>query len=184
MVGVLLSILIPGLGQIYFGKTMRGIIMILMTLVPFLYPIALIWSIIDAIHLSKKSTPPAFSKKEAIGILVTVFIVVPIIAFFTWMLLFSSLSFVSNRTIKPNNTKEEGTRIVLAIKKFQTSKEKLPGSIYDIIGNKPLNQTWLTDAWDEPYIYEVSEDGKKFLLKSKGRDKIVGTKDDIILHSQ
>ncbi len=60
MIGVLLSIIIPGLGQIYFGKTMRGIVMILMTLVPFLYPIALIWSIVDAINLSKKSEISSF----------------------------------------------------------------------------------------------------------------------------
>lgn len=35
MIGILLSSIFPGLGQIYYGKNLRGIIMIALTFIPF-----------------------------------------------------------------------------------------------------------------------------------------------------
>lgn len=58
MIPAVLSILFPGLGQIYYGEYVRAI-MIIIALTP-LYPAALIWSIIDVIVLNKQDTEPPF----------------------------------------------------------------------------------------------------------------------------
>jgi len=67
MIAVALSIIFPGLGQLYFGRWVRGAAMILAGATP-LYPLALVWSAIDAYRLSRAGAQPQFSKKEAMAV--------------------------------------------------------------------------------------------------------------------
>ena len=76
MIAIILTIIFPGLGQIYYGKTTKGIIMIILTFVPFLYPFILIWSIIDCIKLRKEQQVEPITRKEAITAIIIFFICV------------------------------------------------------------------------------------------------------------
>lgn len=74
MIGIVFSIIFPGLGQIYFRKTSKGILMICLSIIPYIYPFALIWSIIDSIYLNKTvSKENRMSAKEAIIAFIIVF---------------------------------------------------------------------------------------------------------------
>ena len=86
----------------------------------------------------------------------------------------------SNKYLKPKATVEEGYNIASAIHRYHRSSGEYPADIYTLIGSIPVRPGWKTDSWGEPYIYELEKDGQKFKLLSKGKDRILGTEDDIV----
>ncbi len=179
MIALILSILLPGLGQFYYGKNVRAIFMILLTFTP-LYPIALIWSIIDVIILGKKEIKPRFSKKEAVWAIVILLVLIPVAFFLVFTGMLSIGQWYTDKYVKPNTTVEEGYNIASAIHRYHRSSGEYPTDIYTLIGNTPVRSGWKTDSWGEPYIYELEKDGQNFKLLSKGKDRILGTEDDIV----
>ncbi len=183
MLPLILSIIVPGLGQLYYGKNIRGIIMLLLGLTP-LYPAALIWSVIDIIRLNKKGIAPHYQKKDVVWAVIILVFIIPV--FFLILILggFSVASWYTDNYVKPEQTLEEGNKIVSALQKYKENEGKYPDNIQVVIGDRPVRKGWIKDAWEQNYIYELTEDGKNFNLTSKGKDKVLNTEDDIIFNNK
>jgi hypothetical protein len=179
MIAIVLSILLPGLGQFYYGKNIRAILMVLLGLTP-LYPLVLIWTIIDIVVLNKKGATPKYSKKDAAWAIVILLVIIPVFVFITASGLFAIGNWYSEKFVIPEQTTSEGFNIVSAIQEFNDSHGKLPSSISELIDSRPLRAGWGKDGWGEPYYFEVLENGTDYKLISKGRDRTIGTDDDIV----
>ncbi len=179
MVALVLSILVPGLGQFYYGRNIRALCMVLLGLTP-LYPLVLIWTLIDIIVLNKKGACPVYKLKEALWVIAVLVLVVPLFIIVAAKGLFAVGDWYSGKYILPEQTIKEGNDIALAIKAFNESKGQLPDQIKDLTDGFPLRAGWLRDSWGETYHYEKLNDGSDFKLISKGPDRVLATKDDII----
>ena len=153
--------------------------MLIIALTP-LYPIALVWSIIDVIRLNKQEIQPRFAKKEAIWAIVILLVVVPVLAILAFSGMLSVGQWFSDKYLKSNATIEEGNNIASAIHRHYKNSGKYPTDIDTLIGSIPIRSGWKTDRWNEPYVYEVLNDGENFKLISKGQDRNFGTEDDIV----
>ena len=179
MIGIFLSIIFPGLGQLYYGKTMKGLLMIGLTFIPFAYPIILIWSIYDCIKLRDTVKVDPLRRKEAIWVIVFGLIIIPV---FSTIVIIGTIRLITNYTDKVVNysdTNLEMIEIASHIKQYKTINKKYPDEIRELIGNRPLRKSWLTDKWRNPYIYEKTNNG--FMIKSAGKDKKFDTEDDLII---
>ena len=179
MLALILSIIFPGLGQFYYGKNKRGIAMLILALTP-LYPVALVWSMIDILRLNKQGITPKFRFKEAMWSILPFVLMIPFCLFIAFSGMFVVGSWYSDRYIKPKVTLDEGKEIISALENYHKVKGKYPISIGDLVAGRPVHSRWRLDAWGEPYIYEASHDGHKFSLVSKGRDRMLGSEDDIV----
>ncbi len=180
MLGIILSIIFPGLGQFYYGKNGRAIGMLLLGLTP-LYPVALVWSVIDIIRLNKKGEAPKIEKKEAIWGVIFLLVIIPVCFLILFYGSFSLFNWYSETYNKPRITMEEGRDIVRALNKYKKEKEYFPDDLQTLISGSPIRSRWDSDAWGQSYHYEVSGDKTIFKLISKGKDKKLGTEDDIII---
>ena len=85
-------------------------------------------------------------------------------------------SFVQkNLPFKEKRTLTEMKEIKKAALKYETEKRELPSSLSSLIGTNPLRLEWKKDYWESDYIYENNR------LISPGKDKKLGTADDIII---
>lgn len=178
MVAIFLSVLFPGLGQIYLGKNWRGLTMLILGITP-LYPLALIWSIVDVVQLRKRGCLPVFDRNEAIWALVLFLVVIPACFF---IMGFGSVYMVRaiNNFNQPRFTRQEGVEIARAIERYRDDMGRLPASINDLIRRVPPRAGWRTDAWGNDYIYSIHGNGT-YTLISKGADGESGTVDDVII---
>lgn len=178
MLAIILSIFFPGLGQIYLGKTWRGLAMVLLGITP-IYPIALIWSIIDIARLNQRGQIPAFDRKQAVWALILFLVVIP--ACFFIMGIGSSFVFRNvNSIAQPHLTHREGVDIANAISRYHAETGVLPSTLNDLIIGRPPRAGWRTDAWGNDYIY-VPHDNGSYSLISTGPDGEPNTADDIII---
>ena len=180
MLPIVLSILFPGLGQIYYGRTDSGLTMILLSLIPILHPFVLIYSVFDVIRLKRKGYIPKYTGEQATkGVLIIfgIFILAGSILAFGSIRLFA---WYSDDYIKPQLTNNKGMKIVKSIKSYHNGYKQYPESIESLIGDNPIRKGWRSDAWGEPYIYELYEDNQSFKFVSKGKDRKLNTQDDII----
>ena len=172
MIAVILSILFPGLGQIYLGKTWRGILMILLGISP-LYPVSLVWSIVDIIRLNKTGEIPVFDKRAALWVVIAV----PLFFFLLGLgIKVSAGKFRQAR--RPRMTWQEGAEIAAAIQAFKEQTGALPDSIGSLIAMRPPRAGWRTDAWGNDYLYSPHDDGT-YTLSSAGADGKQNTPDDL-----
>lgn len=56
---------------------------------------------------------------------------------------------------------------------------KYPKKLNELIGNSPIRQGWKKDAWNREYQFEITNNGKGFLITSAGSDGKFKTEDDI-----
>jgi hypothetical protein len=180
MLPLILSILLPGLGQFYYGKNIRAILMLLLALTP-LYPAALVWSVIDVLRLNNRGIEPRFQKKEATWAVVILLVIIPLCLFVSFSAMLSVASWYSNNYMRRKATIEEGHKIISAIQSHHSHAGKYPVDTLTIIKGIPVRAGWETDEWGESYVYEIVDDGQDFRLLSKGKDRILGTEDDIVL---
>jgi hypothetical protein len=179
MTGIILSIIFPGLGQFYYGKNGRAIAMLILGFTP-LYPIALVWSVIDIIRLNKKGEAPTFEKKEAIWGIVILLVIIPVCFLILFYGSFTLFNWYSEAYNKPRIVVEEGNDIVKALNKYKKESGHYPEDLQTLISGSPIRSRWASDAWGQSYHYEISGDKKIFKLISRGKDKTLGTNDDIV----
>ena len=153
--------------------------MLLLAITP-LYPVALIWSIIDVLRLNKQDIQPVFHAKEAVWTIVLLLVIIPACLYVTFFGMFALGKWYSNTFISKNATLEEGNRIVSAIQSYHKNSNKYPEDLSSLIEGIPIRSGWKTDGWDEAYIYEVINNERGFKLLSKGKDRILGTEDDLV----
>jgi hypothetical protein len=177
MIALILSILLPGLGQFYYGKNIRAIFMVLLGLSP-LYPLVLIWTIIDILILNKKEAVPVYKLKDAIWAMAILVVIIPAFIFIAATGLFAVGNWYSEKYVLPERTLDEGNQIAAAIRDYNSFNGYLPANLNELIDNLPLRAGWLKDSWGEPYHYKKLNDGAHFKLVSKGPDKVLNTADD------
>ena len=177
MIGIILSVIFPGLGQLYNKQYWLGAAMLILGLTP-LYPFILIWSIIDSVRYAKENQD-SFTKKETKTMLIVGFVVIPIIFAGIVTLTFMLGKALSNNYWKPNKTNTELTEIRFAVEKYKNSKGEYPENLYEVIGNNPIRKDWQTDAWGNIYEYNLSDDGQKLEIRSSGKDQKFNTDDDL-----
>lgn len=153
--------------------------MLLLALTP-LYPLALVWSIIDVLRLNKQGIEPKFEKKEAVWASVILLVIIPLCLIIAFSGMLSLASWYSNNYTRPKATLEEGNKIVSAIQSHHRHSGKYPSDISTIIEGIPIRAGWKTDEWGEFYIYEIINIGQNFKFLSKGKDRTLGTGDDIV----
>jgi len=121
MVALILSILLPGLGQFYYGKNIRAIFMVILGLTP-LYPLVLIWTIIDIVILNKKGTASVYQLKDAIWALAILVIIIPVFIVIAATGLYAVGNWYSAKYLLPEQTINEGNHIAVAIREFNSYK--------------------------------------------------------------
>lgn len=178
MLAIILSIFFPGLGQLYLGKTRRGLAMLALG-ITILYPIALIWSIIDITRLNKQGNLPAFNKKRTMWALILFLVVIPM-CFFLLGIGSGLVIRKVNDIAQPRLTRKEGTEIANAIERYRDTTGTLPPSISDLIQGRPPRSGWRTDAWGNDYAYTL-DGNHTYTLISNGPDGESGTADDLII---
>jgi hypothetical protein len=179
MFAIILSLIFPGLGQFYCGKNGRAIIMVILGLTP-LFFIAVVWSLVDIVILYRRGEVPKLERREIILGLVLFFIVVPLCLFIMLSGMFATFNWYSETYNNPKVTLEEGKDIVSALKKYKKENGIYPNELQSIISSNPVRSRWNSDAWGQSYQYSISRDKTTFILISKGKDKALGTEDDIV----
>ena len=94
--------------------------------------------------------------------------------------MFATFNWYSETYNNPRITREEGKDIIIALNKYKNKYGKYPDDLQTIIGHKPVRSRWNSDAWGQSYQYNISSGKNEFTLISKGKDKILGTEDDIV----
>ena len=153
--------------------------MILLGLTP-LYPLVMVWTIIDIILLNKKGATPVYKLKDAVWAIAILIVIIPVFIVIATTGLFAVGNWYSDKYVLPEQTTNEGNNIAAAIIEFNTSQGHLPNQLSDLTNGFPLRAGWLKDSWGEPYHYEKFNDGTDFKLISKGPDKVFATKDDML----
>ncbi|GAA4276536.1 type II secretion system protein GspG [Aquimarina mytili] len=81
----------------------------------------------------------------------------------------------------PNESKT--TKKIVEVKKILEKQYKdlgkYPTKLKDIINNNPLRKNINLDAWGNEFYYKQIKDGLSYELKSKGKDGILNTEDDL-----
>lgn len=175
MLGIILSIIFPGLGQIYHEKYLKGAIMALLALTP-LYPVALIWSIIDVIKI-QKALGKGISSKEAAWIVVSVLIIAPIFVGLIGTATYQGIDYLNRTKYNPERTREELIEIRLALESYKDVNGEYPKDLYKLIKGKPLRKDWLLDGWGN--FYRLEKTGDNMIITSAGNDGKFDTEDDI-----
>ncbi|MBD3272358.1 MAG: hypothetical protein GF384_07465 [Elusimicrobia bacterium] len=181
--GILLNILWPGLGQMYFRKVKRGIFFAVMALfIPFIMIIA---ACIDLYLLNKRyvatdeDTWPDFDvnwKKPLKIILVALFMVILgyslyFLSFYLWI--------ARMRQSAAERTLQEMQTVKAALSDFYKDQGYFPQSLSELAGRRPLRNLWASDGWGQSYRYRVHNGG--YELVSAGKDGAFDTEDDLYL---
>lgn len=80
-------------------------------------------------------------------------------------------------TVLPDTTKKEIAKISAGLEKWHEHYHEYPATLELLIANNPIRKSWLRDAWQQEYTYEITATG--FLITSAGSDRNFGTADDI-----
>ena len=103
-----------------------------------------------------------------------------VIAFLAVGSLSAILFFNYQRTsIFPEKTQKEISEMSDRMENWNKKFGQYPTELNELIGNSPMRQNWVKDAWNHPYEYTITEKGKGFLITSAGSDGKFGTEDDI-----
>jgi len=79
-----------------------------------------------------------------------------------------------------NNTINSFKEIKIILEKQKKDLGKYPIELKDVIGINPMRKEIDIDAWGNEFYYQQLDKGLRYELKSKGKDGILNTKDDII----
>jgi hypothetical protein len=178
MLAIVLSLLFPGLGQLYYGKWIRAALMVILG-VTLLYPVALVWSVIDAYRLSRSGAQPQLSAKESLAAIVLVGVVVPVCMLVLVLTSAGALAWLQDAHLNRSATLAEGAEIATTLAEYREAQGRYPDKLALVVAQRPLRAGWLTDGWGRLYRYRVNEAADTFQLLSAGRDGQFETEDDL-----
>ena len=118
----------------------------------------------------KRHIPPTW-----FVIMALIIVAIPIVAF----RMFGSWSLFGI----PSNQLNEMEEIVRALDSYKNSFGSYPENLSSIIDGIPLRNRWLKDYWGQAYAYNPYDEGKRFEVRSAGRDKTMNTEDDLVRKS-
>lgn len=83
------------------------------------------------------------------------------------------------RFVYPDKTQKEITEISYRMKNWYENLGHYPAALDVLVGNSPVRQGWIKDAWNREYQFIIIENGNGFLIPPAGCDGEFGTEDDI-----
>jgi len=185
MIGVLLTIVVPGLGHLYYGFNKKAFTLIALYLLGWVFPLCYVilypYALYDIWGICKGNYSPKWNRADAVTIILAV-LVGPTLAFLLWISIAPSvLNYYQNTWSFPNIVSTRGKEIVRAIERFYVKYGEYPGEIQNLVNGNPLRKRWLFDPWGNPYYYEINDSQNGYILLSLGPDGSKGTADDLII---
>lgn len=188
----LLSLLLPGAGQLYLKQTWKGLLMIGLVILPwifipflifqFYHLVLVIWSVADVYFTLEKTEGRDKAVRRLVFSVIIAALILPAIFYASIIGLFSGALLLSETTISTDYTKDEMTEISEALEKHLSHYNSYPSDYADFVGKKPIWSSWKEDQWGNAYRY-VSSDSVSYQLISSGEDEVFDTEDDIVRHS-
>ncbi|WP_046758160.1 hypothetical protein [Kordia jejudonensis] len=83
---------------------------------------------------------------------------------------------------KANATKDTMLATTYLLKQEKEATGQFPDEIGRLARRNPTYGNLSVDSWDNEILYQKTENGENFILTSKGKDGILDTEDDIIMH--
>jgi hypothetical protein len=117
--------------------------------------------------------------KEDLEKNITYFVKITVITLAVIIILISLFFYFTVSYRKASDTKEDCEKITIALNSYKKDLSNYPLSLDSLIGNNPLRKEWKKDRWNNDYYYKTINNGKNFVLISKGNDQKLFTKDDI-----
>ncbi len=189
----LLSLILPGAGQLYLKKIWKGLLMIALSLIPwlvipvwpfqFIYTIVLIWSVADVYLTLEKTEGKAKSIRRLVFSIIIVVILIPVVVYSSILGLTKGGAFVADKYLKEGHTQDEMKEIETALEKYFNHYKVYPENYIDFVNKKPIWSHWQNDQWGNRYRY-TNPDSITYKLVSAGEDKAYSTEDDIIIQSE
>lgn len=180
MAGIFLSIIFPGLGQIYFGKTAKGVLMMILALIPFLYVFVLIWSVVDSVKLYPAESGDKLSIRDGLLAGILLFIITPLSLYFLFSGFLMAKDKIQKDYLAPRNTTHELRNIQQKFDAYFYQHNRFPESYTDFINSKPIWNSWKSDSWGNSYQYMLI-DSLNYKLISAGKDGVFNTTDDLFI---
>ena len=185
----LLSIIIPGTGQLYLRDYLKGIIMIFLSLFvwliisfisfQYLFLGTMIWSQIDIYLKTEKREGKSKALKSLIFSFVAIVFIIPAIFYLSIISFSIGGKYASDHYFNEKNTKEEMNEIAKQLDSYYYEYKRYPTDFESLVRSKPIWSNWLTDSWGNEYKYSQT-DSVNYSLVSAGEDNEFGTADDII----
>lgn len=185
MLATLLTIIVPGLGHLYYGRKKKALIILVLYVFGALFLPLLIgvylYALYDIWKILETRPKPEFSRSDAL-IVVTICMMVPISIILFWISILPPVTkYYRNEVSYPRVAAEEGRRITDALDRYYSSHGSYPDKLELIVGRNPVRKRWLIDPWERPYDYSADESGKSYSLRSYGADGQINTDDDVVL---
>ncbi|MEM6718761.1 MAG: hypothetical protein AAF611_05590 [Bacteroidota bacterium] len=114
-------------------------------------------------------------KKRMLSPLTEAFVIVPMILIAVTFLFYSFI----NPVKQERDTRDTLRTMSYLLHLEKTQKGVYPKNIIELSRKNPTYGDLTKDAWEREIIYEATENGKDYLLLSKGKDGVLHTEDDI-----
>tara|TARA_R110001592_G_scaffold2828_4_gene15968 strand:+ start:2833 stop:3435 length:603 start_codon:yes stop_codon:yes gene_type:complete len=185
----IISIFIPGAGQIISKDYFKGVIMILLAFgtsmifnqlspeIPFF--IIMIWSLVDLFFKTEKAEGKQKAIKYLIFSIIVVIILIPAVFYLSIFSFVKGGNYLKNEFFNQNNTEKEMKEISIELDKYFAFKKTYPVHFSEFVNSKPIWRNWESDSWGNPYHYTLL-DSSSYALVSAGQDLEIGTDDDIL----
>lgn len=188
MLVTLLTIIVPGLGHLYYGYNKKAFLLIgLSILSAYFIPIAFLlypYALYDIWKISKKGPKPKFKKIEGVQVIL-IGLLMPIVLILIWAVSTPYLiRYYQNNISFPNKVLSEGGEIVEGLENYHQSFGQYPEKLALIIEGIPLRKRWENDSWGRPYYYKVNELKDSYILLSCGPDGLLYTDDDLVFERE
>ncbi|NMM49930.1 hypothetical protein [Marinigracilibium pacificum] len=185
----LLSLVIPGLGQIIVKKVLKGIFMVALLALAFLLlegfylyvtaGVILIWSLVDLFFIIKNRDGNAAALKGIGFTFILLFLIIPVFFVIGYSTISSGLGISENVYFNEKNTINEMDEITGGLERYYSRNNSYPEDYIKFASAKPVRKNWITDYWGNEYKYILIEKDK-YQIISSGEDMKFDTDDDII----
>jgi len=186
MIAIFLTIIFPGLGHLYYGKYVKGAIIAGISLIPMLYPLAMVGALIDVYRITRKDPSPELSRREAM-LVIAMSILLPLTFFITFGLYGPRLRSNAMHRIRNVDSVDRNTKrmeeISQALERYYSINKHYPENLAEIIRDNPVRRKWEEDVFGNAYLYATNELRVAYSLRSLGKDGINGTDDDAIMET-
>lgn len=188
----ILSIFLPGAGQIVLKEYGKGALMLFISIglgliVPFL-PIqylftgTMIWSLVDLYFKTEKTEGKAKAVKNLIFSLIVVIILIPAVIYLSIISFSIGGDYVKDSIFNSKNTDNELTEISKELDNYFHNHKNYPNDFEEFVRTKPIWENWKTDSWGNKYLYQ-QQDSLNYKLTSSGKDGKFNTEDDLFIES-
>lgn len=170
----------PGLGHLLVGKTKKGGVYFCLFLGSLLMPYVGVFMLIYVYYhsindLLKKQRGGYYKGAVSLISILSVFFFLGIVVFFC---LFFLVHFLLSNSLN-NVAMNELDEIIDYVNTYYAENSQYPSDLEGFFGDSPIKKKYKTDPWGNEYLLSFGD--CSVVIKSKGKDGVAGTKDDMIM---